>query len=283
MKGLFASCLLVSLFSAILPAQEIAIVSSCILPPYQKAIEGLQEELEALEYSVHSLGSEKENRRLRQHLRTTNISCFITVGGAATKFVLSIRQAQLVISCLTIYEPKEDEKKTIVVPYLPPSQAVTKSYRQFYPKKKERIGTLWCNKALASIVKSYERTFAKGSCSLKACRVNSPREIPRGLKDLTGEIDAFFLLPDPVLLHKETLRHLLLTLLQKSIPVIAFSPSLVKAGALFSLSYCPKGIGKKAGIIARRELLGEDTPLPKVELIFKCNSRVAKFLGVSHP
>ena len=273
-------CLFFVLFTATLSAKTIAVVVSRKLPIYEQALQGIKEKLANRQHTVFFLDASANVRRTRERLRAYPFDCYIPIGGAATREVITLAKNKIVVCCLTLYEPKESSAKFHVVPYLPPGAELAKKLKKLQPSVLHRIGTIWCHDSLRDIIHNYKEDFKLEQCPFVVTKVDSPREVPRALKKLAKRIDAFLLLPEPSLMQKEALRHVLLTLLQKGKVIIAFSPSLVRAGALFSLSYPPKKIGRYAGQLAIKLLFEEteDVEMPKLE--FSKNERVARFLGI---
>ena len=269
-------CLFFFFFTATLSAKTIAVVVSRKLPIYEQALQGIKEKLGDKQHTVFFL----DTRRTRERLRVYPFDCYIPIGGGATREVISIAKNKIVVCCLTLYEPKESACELHVAPYLPPGGALAKKLKELQPSGKHRIGTIWCHDSLRNIIHNYEKDFKIEQCPFVVTKVDSPREVPQALKKLASQIDAFLLLPEPSLMQKEALRHLLLTLLQKGKAILAFSPSLVRAGALFSLSYPPKKIGQYAGQLAVKLLYKNTNDVEKPKLEFSKNERVARFLGI---
>jgi len=91
---------------------------------------------------------------------------------------------------------------------------------------------------------------------LKTYRVDGPKDIPTGLKALTKECDGMWALPDELIYTPQSIRHIILETFRNRIPIMGFSPSFVKSGALFALGVDHKFIGIQAGEIALRVLQG---------------------------
>ena len=66
------------------------------------------------------------------------------------------------------------------------------------------------------------------------------------LKNLTDKSDVILAIPDPVTFNKKTIRGILLLTYRKNIPVIGFSKSYVKAGALAAVYSNPNQISQQA-------------------------------------
>jgi ABC-type uncharacterized transport system substrate-binding protein len=87
---------------------------------------------------------------------------------------------------------------------------------------------------------------------------------------------------DPQVFNGNTLPNILLASYRARIPVMAFSPAYVKAGALLSLHSTPSQVGSQAGVVARSALQGAALPAPQYPTDFtvSVNDYVARSLGL---
>ena len=104
-----------------------------------------------------------------------------------------------------------------------------------------------------------------------------------GLKDLLGGVDVLLAVADSQVYSGTTLPNILLATYRARIPVIAFSPAYVKAGALLALYSTPTQAGNQVGAMARAYLQG--VPLGPAQLAqdytIALNDSVARSLGLS--
>ena len=66
---------------------------------------------------------------------------------------------------------------------------------------------------------------------------------------MLNDSDVLIALPDPIVFNLRTTRNILLSTYRKRVPVIGFSKSYVKAGALAAIYSTPEFIGKQTGEI----------------------------------
>jgi putative ABC transport system substrate-binding protein len=113
--------------------------------------------------------------------------------------------------------------------------------------------------------------------------VSSPKEVPGAFRDLVGTVDAVWLLPDTTVLTKASFNFILNITMEKKIPLLAFSESLVKGGALLSFSTDYRDVGKLAGSLVKK-ILGGVAPntlsLASPEGDLTHNLHIADFLGI---
>lgn len=77
--------------------------------------------------------------------------------------------------------------------------------------------------------------------------VNHGDNVISSLAHILKGVDVIIALPDPIVFNLRTTRSILLSTYRKRIPVIGFSKSYVKAGALAAIYSTPESIGKQTG------------------------------------
>ncbi len=104
-----------------------------------------------------------------------------------------------------------------------------------------------------------------------------------GLKEALDGADVVLAVADPQVFNSTTISNILLTTYRARVPVLAFSPAYVKAGALLSVQTSPAQIGTQAGAIARSVLQGGALPPAQypVEFSVSVNDHVARSLGLT--
>ncbi|MBS1198250.1 MAG: hypothetical protein H6R18_2035, partial [Proteobacteria bacterium] len=101
-------------------------------------------------------------------------------------------------------------------------------------------------------------------------------------KVLTGA-DVLLAVADPQVFNANTIQNILLTSFRARVPLLAFSPAYVKAGALLAVYSTPAQIGTQAGAIARDFLLRKNLPPPQhaADFTVSVNLPVANALGLT--
>lgn len=88
--------------------------------------------------------------------------------------------------------------------------------------------------------------------------------------------------PDPVIYHGGSLQNILLTAYRARVPVVAFSPAYVKAGAVLAVYSTPGQVARRAAELVHGWLSGR--PLPSLqsprEFSVATNPKVAASLGI---
>lgn len=146
----------------------------------------------------------------------------------------------------------------------------------------KRIGVLWGPESVASQSRLTQSAASRG-LSIKSGMVANPAGIFSGLKAVLDESDVLLAVADPQVYSSATIANILLATYRARIPLIAFSPAYVKAGALIAIYATPSQIGLQAAGLVRMALQGNVLPPPQYpnEFEISVNEHVARSLGLS--
>jgi len=114
-------------------------------------------------------------------------------------------------------------------------------------------------------------------------RTTGPDDLYPALQRLLeGEGDALLAVPDPQVFNASTVQNILRAAIRARIPLFAFSPAYVRAGALAAVYSTPQQAGRQAGALAREVLGGRALPAPlyPTEFTVTVNTQVARSLGL---
>lgn len=103
------------------------------------------------------------------------------------------------------------------------------------------------------------------------------------LKRLLGESDVLLAVPDPLIYNRNTVQSILLTTYRQQVPVLGFSSSYVKAGAIAAVFSTPEQIGQQAAEMIQRLAADRRLPPPQPPRYFSVgvNAQVGRSLGIS--
>jgi len=128
---------------------------------------------------------------------------------------------------------------------------------------------------------------AANGLTLIEARVANRAELAPAARGLVGKVDALWLPPDPQVASRETFDFLLELSLRERKPLLVFSESLVRSGALLSVSPDYEWVGLHAAESVRRVLAGERagdipvTPLKRSRVVV--NEATARAIGRQLP
>lgn len=145
-----------------------------------------------------------------------------------------------------------------------------------------RVGVLWGPESIALQVGMAQLLQSRGF-TMTSSVVANPSGLFNGLKSVLDEADVLLALADPQVYSSSTIANILLATYRARIPVMAFSPAYVKAGALIAIYATPNQIGLQAAGLARMSLQGNALPAPQHpnEFEISVNDHVARSLGLN--
>jgi putative tryptophan/tyrosine transport system substrate-binding protein len=150
--------------------------------------------------------------------------------------------------------------------------------------KARRVGVLW---GPESVLRDRQQGLAAAASErglqLVSAHMANNEPVFKGLKRVLEDADVLLALPDTQVFNSGNIQNILLTSFRAKIPMLAFSPAYVRAGALLGLYATPRQIGQQAGVMARGVLQGLPLGLPEYpnEFTVSVNENVAHALGLS--
>jgi putative ABC transport system substrate-binding protein len=147
-----------------------------------------------------------------------------------------------------------------------------------------RVGVLWGPES--QIQAAALRALAPSAGLQLVESVVAPEEpLFPALKRVLDEADVLLAFADPVVFNGNTVQNILLASLRARVPLVAFSPAYVRAGAVLALYVTPTQIGQQVASLARGVLL-QGKPLPAMptyaqNFTVSVNEHVAHSLGLS--
>ena len=103
------------------------------------------------------------------------------------------------------------------------------------------------------------------------------------LQHVLDNSDVLLALADPGVFNSETAANILTAAYRRAVPILAFSPAYVRAGALLGLFSTPAQVGAASAEVARVALSGKPLPNPASanDFVVEVNAAVAKSFGFS--
>jgi len=109
-----------------------------------------------------------------------------------------------------------------------------------------------------------------------------PGELAGALQKVLVDADLLLAVPDSVVYNSRTIQNVLRTTFAGRMPLVAFSPAYVRAGALLALYSTSAQVGRQAGRALRAALAGRELPPQQYPQEFEVgvNPNVARALGI---
>ncbi|NOR51716.1 MAG: hypothetical protein GQ470_03770, partial [Gammaproteobacteria bacterium] len=105
------------------------------------------------------------------------------------------------------------------------------------------------------------------------------------LSNLLPKIDSLLLLPDSTVINRSTINSLVLDSYHKRIPLLGYSMSLVKAGAMMALYSTPEQLGEDSAHLVARIISGKRVSIHNSPKQFKVsvNYKLGRVYGITIP
>jgi len=278
--------------------KRIVIVKSSDSPSFQAAAEGVKKQIKKgnihpifIEYDL-SFRSPDEQVSIEK-IRGLNPDLIVTIGSKSTALVSkNIKDIPIVFSAvlnpissgfarsmwssgnnltgssLDIPVRTQLEKFKLIVPGL------------------QRVGVIFTRDS-EPVVAEAKRVCKEIGLELVPMSISAEKEIPEAIENLGQKTDGLWAVADTVIFTPQSTQYLFLYTLRNGIPVMGPFPSFVKAGALFTLAWNDKDVGRQSGELALRVLSGEDPrqiPITTPRMIYLIlNLRTAEQINIEIP
>lgn len=129
---------------------------------------------------------------------------------------------------------------------------------------------------------AYQRAATDAGLTLVVGRVSAPDDLARTLQRTLDDCDVLLAVADSVVFNNASVQNILTAAYRQRVPLVGFSPSYVKAGALLAVYSSPTQVGRQAGEMARVFLSGRPLQSPQAphDFVVGINAEVARSLGV---
>ena len=267
-------------------AGSVILLKSSTLAPYQAAAAGFRDAYrgEVVESSLEDADAAALERRIAA-LRPDAV---VAVGLKATLFARDRFPRTPLVYCVV----QNDERYELsggwitgVSTDVAPGSEV-EALRGALPDA-QRIGLIYGRATGAALAKAAREACEAAHLTLVEAPVSSLSELPAQARDLAGRVDALWMPADPTVATPEAFRFLLELSLEQRKPLLVFSESLVRAGALMAVSPDYAWVGARAAEEVRRIQTGERAgdipvaPLRRTRVIL--NASAAHALGRDLP
>lgn len=147
----------------------------------------------------------------------------------------------------------------------------------------QRIGVLWGAQSQGGASVLRAQASARGLTLVEGGLVANESFFAM-LKRVLDDVEVLLAVADPQVYNSNSIQNILLASFRAKVPMVAFSPAYVRAGAVLSLHVTPAQIGQQTGVTARGYLQGKGLPLePQYSRSFSVavNEHVARSFGLS--
>ena len=259
------------LFRSAAASGGIIAVQSSNIKPYNDALAGFENACNCA--TRHLLISEAEEGDILMTIQRAQPELVLAIGIDALNRVKSIKNMPIVYFMVLNPQLGDSDYENITgINMIISPETQLSMIKRLLPDAKS-VGLLYDPIRTDDFVTKARKAAASEKINLITGEVRSPKDLPEQLKNMETKIDVFWMLPDVTVITPETVEFLLLSLIEKRIPVVTFSDKYLKIGAAMSLMVDAFDIGKQAWEITEKVLAG--TEIKKIEKRFARKSVVA--------
>jgi putative ABC transport system substrate-binding protein len=230
--------------------------------------------------TVRTVGSAEQVVPALQQARTTGTRLIVALGADAARQVALASPELPVLVALDPYAQAQ-EGTTVLSPYADPS-AQLRVLREALPGAK-RVGLLYNPAQSHTLALRYSEVASQAGLTVSRAEVKDARSVAPLARALLGRVDVLWLLPDSTVVTAETFPFLVQRSFEVKVPLVGFSESLCRAGALLALEVSAAELGQRAASAAQRLLAGGAAAVEPNLGSLCLNGRAASLLGLRLP
>jgi putative tryptophan/tyrosine transport system substrate-binding protein len=250
-----------SLVTGVGAAEKIAVLVSSKDAPFEEALKGFQGLLDKAavqaDYEVHRLeGSAAKASQAAQAVKKSGARLVLTLGSLATDAAVKEIPDIPIVACMVLRTDGLKKSPNVTGVGLEFSLEVQTSWLQVLLPTAKSVGVLYNPDENKMRVEAANRIMQNMGLKLVAQEVRSPQDVPAALEGLTKKVNVLWGVADTIAMTPQTAKNVLPFSVQNNIPLIAPSPTWVKAGALYALEWDYADVGAQAGDMAVKILKG---------------------------
>ncbi len=150
----------------------------------------------------------------------------------------------------------------------------------------KRVGIIYHSDKSRDYLAEAGRAAAAAGMQLVMKKADSEQDVPKLLRELIEDIDAFWVIPDASVASRGSYRFIVRNTAEKALPLLAFSGELVKAGATLGLTADFGDAGDKAALMIEKIIAGtraESIPAAYPDGRLEMNDEVAARMSLRIP
>lgn len=211
----------------------------------------------------------------------------VAVGPEAAKALMAERPTVPVLLAFASLEPAPGVK-ALAVPVVVPPAAQVATLKKALPSirdvpRQPRLGVLFDPSISEKLVAECDAAATAAGFSLVKVEVRQRSDVAGAARDLLTRVQALWLLPDTTVVTTESFRTLMHLSIANKVPLVGFSESMAKAGAVLAIQPNFAELGKSAGQAARKMGDGAALTFKAPEPLVFLNAKAATMLEIELP
>ena len=286
--GLAFACLL--LVSAQAVAARVTVVLSDDSAPYQEVYQVIRAYLDDTSHEVIRAYAERLNAA---SLNESRLAVAVGVRAAESLAALPVRPPVLAVLVPRAWYAKTGRarlsdgglRRASAIYLDQPFERQVRLIRQAFPEVR-RVGML-VSAEQSGLVGELDEALQAQRLSLVHGTLSGEERLITVLENVLSDAELLLAVPDPLIFNRNTAQSLFLTSYRYRVPVLGYSRSLTRAGALLSLHSSPAQIGRQTAEWVKGAIQGVPVNLPPpahpAYFSISINEQVARSLGFTLP
>ena len=266
------------------PADQVLIVTSSGIAPYEEVLEGIRKAGGRPPY-VLDLRQSNAASMLSEAPRFKNIRVVVAIGAEAVEALSAERGSAPVIAAAVTPHllPKDAARRPAsMVQVQVPLGTLLESIKTVFPEKHRLAFIRSPNlpEPAAAMLKAAE----SAGFSAKIIECAGPTQLLRALQSLQDQADLVLCFPDAALYNSATIKPLILASLRYHLPLVGFSESFVRAGAVMGVYPDFHEIGSQSAELIQKILNGQAVSRSEAPRKFRIavNQNITRLLGLAY-
>ena len=242
------------------------------------------------EYDMKGSSAEGKKivKKIKKILKSEVPKIIFTLGAPATKLAKEAKIEVPVMYCMVVNPEKKGfiGKNISGIAMNVPIKTQLNQLKLIAPKALN-VGIIYDPQNTDNIIEEARQAASELSLNLVPYEVLSPKEVPRAIRGIINRINALLIVTDNTVINKYSLEFIVTATLENKIPTVVYTPYLVKAGFLFSLSPDHASLGKQVGGILCNAANAKNEIEPVMRfpeiLKFTINMKTARRIGLTMP
>ena len=230
-------------------------------------------------------GNQSEQQRVGEKLAAAPPNPVVVVGNAAAQLAKRYLPGMPTVYCAA----RRPEMMGLSGPKVfgiysePDPKQQLESLQNAFPAAKT-IGLIYSPKYSQGHVDQVKKLLGPGR-ELKAVPVDSIKDVPNALRTVLEQVQVLWLIGDPMVITSDSFPYIVLSALQKGVPIFGSDEAMALGGAAVSLIPDPADVGKQAARLAQSLLAGKPpaAPLAYAQGQVAVNKKILALLKLSLP
>jgi putative ABC transport system substrate-binding protein len=261
---------------------EILVIQSVKIAPYEEALNGF---ISAQDQKIKQVVlTETQSFDIRDEIERTQPPLILAIGRDALMNVKDIRDIPVIyIMVLSPNQILDNSQNFYGINMNVHPEKQLEAFIGAIPKLKN-IGLIYNPDNTGELAEEAARAAEKKEVSLVIKKAEKAGDVVNALKGMAESINAFWMFPDVTLLTPESMELLLITSIEKEIPLLTFSTKYLEMGAILSVAVDPYDMGIQAGELAQKILAGDNHKESRLIFarkgVITLNKKVAGKIGI---